>query len=654
MEETTITASATIKGKIDQYISTTSSNITKGLREVFSQLEHPSNSGQPRIILVEGSPGIGKSVLLKQISYLWASNTLLTSSDFLFLLYLRDPAVQQIKSIGDLIFHFYKHENKVWDYVFRDGGKSVTFLLDGYDEFPADLRKNSFISSLLQLEVLPASSIVVSSRPHASTCLHDNVICRIEILGFSEEDQIHFIQQSLEGQEEKIVQLKKYLEMHSTIASLCYTPFNMTILLFLFKKKSILPTSSTDLLNLFICLTICRHLTKSGITLDDEIADLNGLPQHYANIIKQFSKFAFEALNNNQLVFSLAEIKEHCPAIANHPNGLGFLQAVEYIRIMTKTVSFHFIHFSVQEFLAAYYVTLLPLDEECTIIEECFWSDIHYNMFNYYVALTNGQSPSFQEFLYNGKVISDKFLKDKLRLLRLYSTFHEAGDNQMCQAIEETFSDKVISLEGITLSPINLKNLATLLACSSCENWVKLDLCKCHIRDYGLQILHRNIFHSDITIQELWLEYNDLSSSSDSSLSNIVVTCKVKVLGIYHNSTIGETEEFVTKILTNPSVIQVLYMHYNTYSRKWTTHLFSSLKENLTLKCLGIGRTNISDDMCDVICDALIVNSTLRELYIWGNPITEQGTKMILDALKVNNALELLQIMFLFLYYYLI
>jgi len=644
LEETTITASAKMKGNIDQYTSKTSSNITKNIQEVFSKLEQPSNSGQPRTILVEGSPGIGKSVLLKHISYLWASNILLTKSDFLFLLYLRDPAVQQIKSVDDLIYHFYKHKSKARDHLFRDGGKSVTFLLDGYDELPVDLRQNSFISSLLQLEIFPACLIVVSSRPHVSTHLRHNVTCRIEILGFSEENQTHFIQQSLEGQEEKILEVSKYLQTHPTIASLCYTPFNMTMLLFLYKQQATLPTHSTDLQNLFICLTICGHLSKSGIILEHEVTDLNELPQPYSDIIKHLSKFAFKLLNNDQLVFSLAEVKKYCPAIVDHPNGFGLLQAVEYIRVMTKTLSFHFVHFSVQEFLAAYYVTLLSLDEECTIIEEYFWSDIHYNMFNYYVALTNGQSPSFQEFLRSGKFMSDKFLVDKLRLLRLYSTFHEAGDNKMCHAIEETFSDKVISLESTTLLPNNLESLATLLICSSCENWDKLDLSKCHIQDYGLQILHRNICCSNITIKELWLEYNDLSSSSDSSLSNIVITCKVKVLGIYHNTNVGETEQFMAKIFTDPSVIEVLYMHYNTYSKIWTKHLFFSLKENVTLRCLGIGRTNISDDMCDVICEALTVNRTLRELYIWGNPFTNQGITMILNALKVNNTLELLQV----------
>ena len=98
---------------------------------------------------------------------LWAVGTLLKESGFLFLLHLRDPAVQQMKSLDCLVLHFYKYykEAKQNDFscITQDGGKSVTILLDGYDEFPADLRQNSFVSDLLQRKVFPASAIVISS-----------------------------------------------------------------------------------------------------------------------------------------------------------------------------------------------------------------------------------------------------------------------------------------------------------------------------------------------------------------------------------------------------------------------------------------------------------------------------------------------------------
>jgi len=647
--ETIAKASALKSGNIDQYLSTTSSKTTKDLQEILSQLEQPSNSGRPRTLLVEGSPGIGKSVLLKQISYLWAKNELLTNSSYLLLLHLRDPAVQQMKSIECLVSHFYKQDKEAESHLLQNGGKSVTILLDGFDELPVELRQNSFIARLLQRKELPASAIVISSRPHASTRLRDNVTCRLEILGFSEKDQTHFIQQSLEGQEKKISQLNKYLSTHPTIASLCFVPFNMTILLFLYKEQTTLPTSSSDLYNLFICLTICRYLVKYGETLDEDITQLDSLPQPYADFITQLALFAFKALNKNQLVFSLAEIKEHCPAIADHPNGFGLLQAVEYVGLMSRNRSFNFIHFSVQEFLAAHYITSIPADEEKSILEEYFWSDIHYNMFNFYVALTGGQRPSFKQFLCSrndATTIDDKFLKDKLQRLRLYRVFQEAGDVLTCKTIERKFTTKEISLWDTTPSPNNLKDLTTLLTYSSCRNWKELDLESCHIQDYGVRLLHHALYQSTITIDDLWLHNNNLSSSSDRFLSDITISCKVKVLGISDNKAVGETPHFFTALLTHPScMIEELYMYDNKYSStRWATELFSSLRENKTVKELVISGNNISDDVCGVICDVLRVNNSLRELNMCDNLMSGQVSLLILDALKDNNTLELLQL----------
>ena len=68
-------------------------------------------------------------------------------------------------------------------------------------------------------------------------------------------------------------------------------------------------------------------------------------------------------------------------------------------------------------------------------------------MFAIYISLTKGQRPSFKQFLSSGKkaiTISQEFLKDQLKSLRLYHCFNEAGDRVMCNTIEQAdiFHDK--------------------------------------------------------------------------------------------------------------------------------------------------------------------------------------------------------------------
>ena len=137
----------------------------------------------PRTVLIEGAPGLGKSILLKQIAYEWAQNNQLVNSKFVFLLLLRDPHVRAMSSISDLVQYFYKKSPEVHklyaDRLSDEKGKNVTFLLDGYDELPPQERGDSFIAKIIahNCKELPFAAVVISSRPHASTRLRSSAVC---------------------------------------------------------------------------------------------------------------------------------------------------------------------------------------------------------------------------------------------------------------------------------------------------------------------------------------------------------------------------------------------------------------------------------------------------------------------------------------------
>ena len=626
-----------------------SSKVTKDVTDILLSFDQCND---PQTILIEGAPGIGKTMLMKHIAYKWAKGEVMKKFQLLLLIYLRDPGVQKMTSLKELSHFFLKYTDVDGDCKLtlqKDGGKSLAVLLDGYDEFPTDLRENSLIADIVDRQVLPECGLIISSRPHASRHLHNKTTLRVDILGFTETEREIFIQQSLKKQPQKIQKLTGYLHSHTTISSLCFTPFNMLVLLFLFKQEYPLPSNSTELYSLFICLTINRHLAKSGSTVLQSSTDICSLPDPCGKVIQQLSKLSLNALNDNQLMFTLEQIKLFCPFLEDTPeavNGFGLLQVVEHVGIFNTTKVFNFIHFSIQEYLAAHYVANLPPDEEHSILKQYFWSDIHYNMFNYYVALTKGQHPTFKQFLRVAISVDEKFfIKDKLRYLRLYRILHEAEaseSKELCSNIEEKFADK-ISLAG-TLSPNNLEDLATLLINSSHRNWKTFDLNSCYIHDYGFQLIFRNLQHANITIDTLHLHNNGLSSCSDSSLSDIIITCKVKHLSISGNKNVGETSHFFTTILSHPlSVMRSMLLEYGDYSStRWAVELFSSMKENKTMTVLWATDNNISDEVCGVICEALAVNNTLETLYLLGTKLSREASKLIVTALEDNNKLRCL------------
>ena len=628
---------------------------TKEIKEILAPLE---KSKDPCYILIEGAPGIGKSVLLKEIAYRWGKKELLQKFEFVLLISLRDPSLKLIKCVDDLLQLFCIGDKNATEivsgcseYLLANGGKSLTLLLDGYDEYPEHLHECSLVASILRRQVLPLCGLVVSSRPHASEHLREQATIKVDILGFTETEREHYIKQALPDQPHKIEELTQYLHQQPSVDSICFIPFNMVILLYLFKLGISLPKNSTELYHHFISSTISRHLLKLGNPLTHNITDLTTLPEPYNRIIHQLSKLSLEALNSNKLVFTLDDITAACPDITAIPgaiNGLGLLQAVQHFGLHAKTMTLHFIHFTIQEFLAAHYISHLPPNEEFKVIKANFWNHVYFNTFSIYISLTKGQQPSFKQYLTGGNkaiTISQEFLKDQVKCLRLYRIFNEADDQAMCYTIEqaEIFRNKIITLEGTTLLSNDMECLSLFLISSSNKEWKELNLSGCHIQDKGLNILRHTLCHtSDIIINYLWLSNNGLTTQSSSLISELSVKCRVKILVIDGNYIIGEDQQLYY-MLTDPSTtLEVLYMWYTWLSSQGAIDLFSALKDNNTLKKLFIHYNSINDYACDVITTALERNSCLVTLSMYDNPLSSEAILNIVRCLEVNNTLQLL------------
>jgi len=214
----------------------------------------------PYTILIEGAPGIGKTVLSKEIAFLWANKTLLTFKKILILIFLRDPSIQKLDSFAEFAQYITcacqesQTVKTFTKYLIDTSGKNLIFVFDGYDELPEILRQESFIADIINRKVLPCCDIVITSRPTASAHLHKIVDRRIEILGFTNKDRIKYIRQIFQKNPTKIEEILTYLQLNPFIDSLCYIPLNMTILMCLFTETpySKLPKTQTEINNLFM------------------------------------------------------------------------------------------------------------------------------------------------------------------------------------------------------------------------------------------------------------------------------------------------------------------------------------------------------------------------------------------------------------------
>ena len=106
-------------------------------------------------ILIEGAPGIGKTILSREIAYCWAKDKILIDKK-LFLLLIRDPHLHCVKSINDLVHYLnndYLSDNEAEvaaDELRKSKGSGIVFVIDGYDECPCDSKLKGFVDKLVE------------------------------------------------------------------------------------------------------------------------------------------------------------------------------------------------------------------------------------------------------------------------------------------------------------------------------------------------------------------------------------------------------------------------------------------------------------------------------------------------------------------------
>ena len=340
--------------------------------ELEAVLESPEGCQNMRCIFVEGAPGVGKSTFALELCRRRKEIVRMKNYSLVVLLRLREKRVQGIQNISDIFYH---EDSDLVQAVTKEvvacQGKNVLFVLDGFDELPNNLRQDSFIVELIRGKHLPACTILVTSRPSATADLRlrTKIDKHMEIVGFTHERIQQYAKSMLTDQPDVLGDFKKYISNNPAIRGMMYIPLNSAIVLEIYKAnrttKKPIPRTLTQLYSELCLVLLRKYLGEMCLPLADKI------PENFLDIkgdlkdqLMKLGKLAFEGAVSKDITFE--KLPEGC-------TDLGFMNVSTSLYLGRKSVvSYSFLHLTLQEFLAAYYVSLIEGVHQKLLIIEIF------------------------------------------------------------------------------------------------------------------------------------------------------------------------------------------------------------------------------------------------------------------------------------------
>ena len=317
-----------------------------------------------RFVLVEGPPGIGKSTFAWEVCRRWDEIESFRDYHTVVLLKLREKWVLNATSLSGLL-RYPSHpdfSNSVAEELVKSQGKKLLFILDGFDEVSHSFHENSVIKSILCRQLLPECTIILTTRPVAMYTLRN--ICQpqvdkhVEIIGFTEEERVKYITEVFSKEPELQVNFLKYMFLIPHIKSMMYIPLNCAIIAQVyFESQSshhlAIPRTRTQLYKALTHSLLVRHMKMKEIKYDYTSMLPGGLDEESMKNFKTLAKFAFDAYHRSEsrkVTFFKGDI----------PEGLvhfGFMnESTELYAGKGVEQTFSFLHLSLQEYLAAWYL----------------------------------------------------------------------------------------------------------------------------------------------------------------------------------------------------------------------------------------------------------------------------------------------------------
>ena len=361
-----------------------------GLNHYTDVLTENKNGLPSNRILLQGQTGIGKSTFVKKLAMDWAEldenrltdeqRAILKKFELAVIIDLKK--VSKYQNLRDIISasHIFADEDTAMkdgllSYITHNQDK-VLLVFDGYDEYR--FGSNSEIFEIFKGNKLRNCCVLITTRISKADELKEFKDVHVEITGFSEEDMCSFIVCML-GDKIQAGALRYHLWARN-LDDLARVPLLLQFFCTLWKKGSAqsFPDSKTTLYIEIVQYVLNHSAAKCSPANFRKVED-------FKEILAKIGKVALECLLKDDHVFEYDQLS-HAIRICEESRIIGLLQVSEYSENLRPAGMVSFIHKSIQEFLAAWYINYRYVPEgnlgeindrtrtldDCTSLENVF------------------------------------------------------------------------------------------------------------------------------------------------------------------------------------------------------------------------------------------------------------------------------------------
>ena len=620
---------------------------------------HP-DCQKPRILLIEGEPGMGKTTYSQKLAYDWANkqdewDTSFPSIEVLLLLRCNDVKSGIWEAIDDQLLPDDIDEQAKTNFFkyIRENQAKCLLLLDGLDE--ADSFKLDMYYSLVQSKLLPACHIVITSRHEVGKKVRPYCDALWEIVGFTDKDAASFIRKYFKGKEHLAEELIKRLlrskfsfvttgDPLETLGELTKNPLNTALLCCLFEDfEGVLPTSRTELYIEIVVFVLRRYEGKNGLKSSNKDLILG-----YKEELLLLGSFALESLLKGESYF---EKEEDTVKLIN----FGFLSFQQGGAKRKPCKRFAFLHKSFQEFFAGLFLAFQVISKErdfTSVVDDNRYLDKLRQVFLFMsgIIATRSEETAVSFFIVIAKKINSA--EDCKSYMRL------ACECLLeCSSVKESLETRLVCslgkhLDMSSLTKVYFRNTAIHDAGASAismalavnSSLTSLDLGWNRIGDAGASSLSQVLTaNSSLTILDL--SWNIIGEAGASSLSQaLTANSSLTSLDLRNNSIGISGASSLSQALTANSSLTSLNLRANGFGMLGAVSLSQALTANSSLTSLELGYNFIADAGAYCLSQALTANSSLTSLDLRYNNIGEVGASSLSQALTANSSLTSLDL----------